>query len=116
MVKKTLCLIIILCVTFSLVGCKELVSTEYKGVKVEIVNEYSRGMYTTPIWTGKFMVMQTHPAVYEITVEYEGENYTITGSETYNKYSDKVGTKAIGTLEIRTYDDGSVRNRIVELQ
>lgn len=83
---------------------------------MEIVNEYSRETYTTPIWTGKFMVMQIHPAVYEITVEYEGNKYTISGSETYNKFSNKVGTKAIGTLEIRTYDDGSVKNRIVELQ
>lgn len=116
MIKKTLCLMMILCLTFSLVGCKEVVSTEYKDVEVEIVNEYHRGMYFTPIRAGKVMVMQTHPAVYEITVEYEGNTYIITGSETYNKYSDSVGTNTIGTLEIRTYDNGSERKSIVELQ
>ena len=100
---------------FSLVGCAKCISTEYENVEVNIVDEYHRGMYTTPMRVGKVTTIQTHPAVYRITVEYNDVEYTISGSDTYNKYKDKVGQTTIGTLEIRTYDDGSVRYDITSL-
>ena len=40
---------------FSLTGCAKLVNTEYKNVEVEIVDEYHRGMYITPIFNGKLL-------------------------------------------------------------
>ena len=107
---------IIACLIFSLVGCAKLVSTKYESVEVNIVDEYHRGMYVTPIIAGKVTTMVTHPAVYEITVEYNGVEYTISGSDTYNKYKEKVGQTTIGTLEIRTYDDGTVRYDITALE
>lgn len=104
-----------MCLMFSLVGCAKCISTEYENVEVNIVDEYHRGMYTTPMRVGKVTTIQTHPAVYRITVEYNDVEYTISGSDTYNKYKDKVGQTTIGTLEIRTYDDGSVRYDITSL-
>ena len=101
---------------FSLVGCAKLVSTEYKNVEVNIVDEYHRGMYITPVFNGKTTTMITHPAVYRITVEYNGVEYTISGSDTYNKYKEKVGQTVVGTLRIRTYDDGTVKYDITELE
>ena len=115
-IKKLIAIMAIICLIFSLVGCAKLVSTEYENVEVNIVDEYHRGMYVTPIRAGKVTTMVTHPAVYRITVEYNGVEYTISGSDTYNKYKEKVGQTATGTLEIRTYDDGSVRYDITALE
>ena len=106
----------IVCLMFSLVGCAKLINTEYENVEVNIVDEYHRGMYVTPIRAGKVTTMVTHPAVYRITVEYNGVEYTISGSDTYNKYKEKVGQIAIGTLEISTYDDGTVKYDIIALE
>lgn len=114
--KKFLSVITIICLIISLFGCAKLVNIEYQEVEVTITDEYYRGMYVTPMRVGKVTTMQTHPAVYRITVEYNGIEYTISGSDTYNKYKDKVGEIAIGTLEIRTYVDGTVRHNITELQ
>lgn len=114
-IKKVISILAIMCLMFSLVGCAKCISTEYENVEVNIVDEYHRGMYTTPMRVGKVTTIQTHPAVYRITVEYNDVEYTISGSDTYNKYKDKVGQTTIGTLEIRTYDDGSVRYDITSL-
>lgn len=101
---------------FSLVGCAKLISTEYENVEVNIIDEYHRGMYVTHIRAGKTTTMVTHPAVHRITVEYNNVEYTISGSDTYNKYKDKVGQTTTGTLEIRTYDDGTIKYNITELE
>lgn len=115
-IKKIVSILAILCLMFSLVGCAKCISTEYENVEVNIVDEYHRGMYITPISTGKVTTMITHPAVYRITVEYGGIEYTISGSDTYNRYKDKVGEVVVGTLEIRTYDDGTVKYDITSLE
>lgn len=101
---------------FILTGCAKCINTEYENVEVNIVDEYHRGMYVTPISAGKVTTMVTHPAVYKITVEYNGVKYTISGSDTYNKYKDMVGQTTTGTLEIKTYDDGSIRYDITSLE
>lgn len=72
-----------MCLMFALTGCAKCISTEYENVEVNIVDEYHRGMYVTPIRAGKVTTMVTHPAVYRITVEYNGVEYTISGSDTY---------------------------------
>jgi hypothetical protein len=99
-----------------LVGCAECISTECETVEVVIVDEYYRSAYTTIMFTGKVMVPVVHAAVYRITVAYNGVEYTIGGSDTYNKYKNMVGETAIGTLEIKTYDDGTVKYDIVSLE
>lgn len=114
--KKFLSMTVMVCLMFLFVGCAKCISTEYENVEVTIVDEYYRGTYITPMRIGKVTTMQTHPAVYRISVEYDSIEYTISSSETYKKYKDKVGQTVIGTLEIRTYDDGSVRYNITELQ
>ena len=101
---------------FSLTGCAKLVNTECENVEVIIVDKYYREMYMTPVFSGNTLTMITHPAVYRVTVEYNGIEYTIIGSDTYNKYKEKIGQTAIGTLEIRTYDDGTVKYDLTELE
>ena len=115
--KKTILMFLLIAVMmFSLVGCAKCISTEYENVEVNIVDKYYRAMYMTPMRVGKVTTIVTHPAVHRITVEYDGIEYTINGSDTYNRYKNKIGQSTIGTLEIRTYDDGSVRNDIISLE
>lgn len=114
--KRIIPLLLCLFIAFSLCGCAKCISTEITEAEVKITDEYHRGMYMTPIRSGKATTFVTHPAVYKITVEYNGNEYTISGSDTYNSYKDKVGETAIGMLETKTYDDGSVRYDIISLK
>lgn len=114
--KRIFILIAAVCLMFSLIGCKKCIDERYESVEVTIVDEYHRGMYVIPMRTGKVTSMITHPAVYEITVQYNGVYYDINGQDTYYKFKDKIGQTATGTLKIRTYDDGSVKYNITEIK
>lgn len=105
-----------LCLLFLLTGCKKLVNTEQKTVEVTITDEYYRGSYVTPMRVGKITTMQVHPAVYKIYVTYNGTEYSVSGSDTYYNYKDKIGKTVNGTLEIYTYDDGTVKCDIINLK
>lgn len=98
-----------------LIGCAELIDTKYETVQVEIVDEYYRGSRTTVTMVGKVPVARRIPARYEITVKYEGVEYTVSGQETYEQYKDMVGETVSATLEIRTYDDGTIKLDIISL-
>jgi hypothetical protein len=99
----------------SFAGCAELINTEHKTVNVRIVDAYHRSAWAQPMMAGKVMTMITHPAVYRIDVEYEGVEYSVSGSDTYNAYKDLVGETVPAILEIRTYDDGTVKYDIISL-
>lgn len=114
--KKSFNIMVIVCLIFLLTGCKKCISTEYENIEVTIVDEYHRRAYSTPRRIGKTTTMRVHPAVYRITVEYNSIKYTISGKNTYNKYKEKVGQTIFATLEVRTYDDGSVKYDITGLQ
>lgn len=116
MCKKVLTFMMIMVTLLSLVGCATCISTDYETVEVNIVDECYRSQRFQPICTGKTTVIITHPAVYKITVEYDGVEYTISGSDTYEKYKDKVGQSTIGTLEVRSYDDGTTKYNIISLE
>ena len=108
----------IVCLMFSLVGCAKLVSTEYENVEVKITDVYYKPSYTITTYDVvlKMPMVQSYPAIYIVTIEYNGIEYTLSDSDTYNKYKEKVGQTAIGILEIHTYDDGTVKYDITELE
>lgn len=116
MKKNILIFLLLIVMVFSLVGCAECISTEYENVEVEIVDEYYSPEWYQPVFTGKSTALITHPATYRITIKYNGIEYTFGDSDTYNKYKDKVGQTTIGTLEIRSYDDGTTRYVITSLE
>lgn len=103
---------------FTLTGCTKCISTEYENVEVKIVDEYHRDTYTVVEYNATLKMSMTRviPGTYEITIEYNQDYYTLYSSDTYHKYKDKVGQTTIGTLEIKTYDDGSVRYDITSLE
>ena len=118
MKKKILySLTLLLVFMFILTGCAKCISTETSTVQVKVTDEYHRTAYTTMYYSPatKTMLPQSHPAVYRITVEYNGVEYNISGSDTYKKYSNRIGEYVNGTLEIEKYDDGTVRYNIVDL-
>ena len=115
MKKRILSCLIILVMIISFAGCAKLIETKYEMVDVKIVDEYHRSAYATPMLAGKVMTVISHPAVYRIDVEYNGIEYSISGSDTYHAYKDRVGEIVTGTLEIRSYDDGTIKYDIVAL-
>lgn len=115
MKTKLIALLLALVFIFSLVGCAKCVSTEYEDVEVRIVDGYHRGSWMQPIFNGETTTYITHPAVGHITVEYEGVEYTVGGSDTYHRYIGKIGQTVTGVLEIRKFDDGTVTYDVVGL-
>lgn len=113
---KILITLILFVLLFSFTGCAECISTEYQDVEVTVVDEYYRGSWVQPVWTGKSMAMIPHSAEYNITVEYDGVTYNFYDEEIYYAYKDRVGEVVPGKLEIKTYDDGSIWKDIVSLE
>lgn len=103
---------------FVLTGCAKLISTETSTVQVKITGEHYEKPYTEYHYHSTFHRMEPcyHPSVYIITVEYNGEEYDISGKYTYERYSDSIGTYTKGTLRTRKYNDGSVRYEIIDLE
>ena len=114
--KKIFCLIFAILLVFSLTGCADLISTETQKVDVLITYEDYSGAWLQPVWTGKVFTYIPHPAQYEITVKYDGIEYTLDNETYYNAYKDRVGDTITGTLEIKTYDDGTVKYDIIALE
>lgn len=114
--KKIFILILVLLLGCSILcGCAELISTEYETVQAEIIDEYYRGGYMVPMRVGKVTTMRHVPATYRITVRYEGVEYYFGGHDTWEQYKDMVGETVAATLEIRTYDDGTIKRDITAL-
>ena len=100
----------------TLTGCKKCVSTEYEYVPVKITDAESRLAYSYPVRVGKTTSIRVVPASYNTVVEYDSVEYSLSSSETYYKYRDKIGKTAKGKLETKRYDDGSMKIRIVSLE
>jgi hypothetical protein len=98
-----------------LTGCAKLVRTDYETVDVTIVDEHHRGAYTTPIRVGKVTTFQHHPAVYRIYVEYNGVQYSVSGHDIWERYKNMIGCTVPATLEIKTYDDGTVKHNVTAI-
>lgn len=103
-------------ISMTLTGCKKCVSTEYKHVPVKIIDAESRSAYSYPVRVGKTTSIRVVPASYNTVVEYDSVEYSLSSSETYYKYRDKIGKTAKGKLETKRYDDGSMKIRIVSLE
>lgn len=103
-------------ISMMLTGYKKCVSTEYKHVPVKIIDAESRSAYSYPVRVGKTTSIRVVPASYNTVVEYDSVEYSLSSSETYYKYRDKIGKTAKGKLETKRYDDGSTKVRIVSLE
>ena len=114
--KKIAFILLLIIVTFILVGCAECINTEYADVEVIIVDTYHRSMWMQPIRVGNTTTYITYPAEWKIIVEYDGVKYRIDNIDTYNKYKTKIGQTATGKLIIKTFDDGTIKYNIISLE
>ena len=96
-------------------SCAKLIDTTYEEVEVTIIDSYHRAAYMTPMCVGKTITFQHHPARWYIYVTYNGEQYDISGSDTYHAYKNRIGETVMGTLKTNTYDDGSIYLDITEI-
>lgn len=114
--KKALILITSIIIIVFLSGCTKCISTETEIVQVKIVDEYHCGTRVQPVFIGKTASYICYPATYRITVEYENVKYNISGKDTYDKYSNRIVEYVNGVLQIKKYDDNSLRYYIINIE
>lgn len=110
-------LVPIVCMT--LVACKKCVSTEHRTVQVKILEaEYipeERVKHVTKT-NGKRKIRYTHKAAkYTVIVEYNNESYTFRDKTYYSKAENKENTNINGMLEIKSYNDNSSDEYIIDI-
>ena len=116
---KTKYLILVLAVyilAISLTGCKKCIEKFDSTVQVEIVNEYYKPKETR--FTGMVNHVpqfRTDYAEYEITVNYNGTEYSLNDESTYRKYHGRIGQTVSAVLITKTYDNGKVKQWIDSL-
>ncbi len=117
MKKKVLSILGVLLISIStLTGCAKCIDKTEELVKVEVINEYYKPEATRLVTIiNNVPQFHTDPAEYEITVNYDGIEYTVTGSDTYKKYHGRIGETVQATLITKTYDNGKVKKWIDSL-
>ena len=113
MKKVTTILILLLISAFMLTGCAKCIDKKEESVKVTIVNEYYKPEETR--FTGMINHVPqfwTDDAEYEITVDYNGTEYSISDESTYRKYHGRIGQTVPAVLVTKTYDNGDVKQYI----
>ena len=117
MKKKVLSILGVLLISIStLTGCAKCIDKTEELVKVEVINEYYKPEATHLVTIiNNVPQFHTDPAEYEITVNYDGIEYTVTGSDTYKKYHGRICETVQATLITKTYDNGKVKKWIDSL-
>lgn len=114
--KKKDIISILMCFALLFCGCARCIDKKQINIQVKIVEEYHRKAYTTLIPCGKSTIVVNYPKIYRITVEYDGDEYSIDDEETYKKYKKSVGKMATAILETKIYDDGTEKRDIIKLK
>ena len=100
----------------TLTGCTKCIKETTEPVKVKIVNEYyDPGTIRVAGYSDGRPIMKNKPAEYEITVEYDGVDYSFNSESVYRKYHGRIGQTVSAVLVTKTYDDGEVRQYINRL-
>ena len=100
----------------TLTGCAKCIKKTTEPVKVKIVNEYyNPGQIKVTGYSDGKPIIKNELAEYEITVEYDGVDYSFNSESAYRKYHGRVGEMIQGTLVTREYDDGTSKSQIVSI-
>ena len=87
MKRLLLCVVIIICVTFT--GCQKVEREEKTTVTATVTEVQYRSAYVTPrvIYTGKSTITttQVHPSRHLVTITYEDLSETFNNSDLYEK-------------------------------
>lgn len=112
--KKVVSVLILLLISaFMLTGCAKCIDKKEESVKVKIVNEYYKPKETRFIGIINHVPQfRTDYAEYEITVDYNGTEYSLSDESTYRKYHGRIGQTVSAVLITKTYDNGNVKQYI----
>ena len=101
---------------FMLVGCAKCIDETEEIVKVKVVNEHYKPEEINLItFTDNNYEYVADPAIYKITVDYNGTEYFLYGADTYQKYYKRIGETVSAILVTKTYDNGNIEQYIDRL-
>lgn len=112
--RKMLIAVALMCTL--LAGCAKCIDTRYSNVTVTITDEYYRPGYNRVMYINKKPTLIWHGPAYRIDVTYDGNEYSVYGTDAWHTYHERIGDTVTGVLETKTYDDDSVKLRITELK
>ena len=115
MAKKIMMMFVIAIVVVCMTGCSKVVNKETYDAPVRIVDTDYDPSYITPMKVGKVTSFITHPADYDVTVEYGGQEYNIDGKEYYDFAKEKIGSSVQATIVKTKYDDGTTKFEVTGL-
>ena len=116
--KKIRGIVALLLVISFLAGCTKCIDVQTSEVEVTITDVYHHGSYTTMQYNAaiKVMMPHIHPAVYRVTVSYNGADYYFYDSATYERCKNSLGEQIPAVLETRLYNNGTERYNIVSIK
>ena len=115
MFKKFAFVMAMVLILSALSGCAKVVSTETYEAPVRILSVDYRPAYSTPMKVGKVMSVMTHPADYDVVVEYNGVEYELDSRDSYKAAENNVGSAMQAVIEKVRYEDGDVRFKVLDL-
>ena len=100
---------------FSLGGCKKVTSTYELRVDAIVEDTYHKNAWTQFHYSASTKSMTTihHPERNEVSIRYNGEVFTLDNKNTYEYCKDKIGQSVPCILEVKEYNDGSLKQEIV---
>lgn len=110
--KKIIIITLIAAMLLCFAGCAKLVSTETQEVEATVTDVCYEERRIQPVFTGKTVIMISHPARYEVTFTYKNVTLTVNDEDIYSRYKDQIGTTVKCDLITDYYDDGSTRQTL----
>ena len=116
MVRKIFAMVVIVVLAMVVMtGCAKVVSEETYEAPVRIIDTDYDPSYITPMKVGKTTTFITHPADYDVTVEYAGVEYVLDSHADYDAAKEKVGSSMQATIIKTRYDDGTTKIQVTGL-
>ena len=108
-------IVMIVTLLFFLAGCKKVTNTYELRADAIIEDTYHKNAWTQFHYSASTKSMTTihHPERNEVSIRYNGEVYTLNNENTYEYCKDKIGQSVPCILEVKEYNDGSLKQEIV---
>lgn len=110
--KDMVSVTVFVAVILSLVMCVGCSRVEYKSVEAAVASKYYE---PARVYSSYENICTLRPARYEITVDYNGREYVLNDSDTYNAYKCKIGETVTARLATWEDADGTIKYDIVSL-
>ena len=100
---------------FSLGGCKKVTGTYELRVNAIVEDTYHEEAWTQFQYHSSTKRVSTihHPEHNKVLIIYNGESFVLDNKDTYEYCKDKIGQSVPCILEVKEYNDGSTKEKIV---